>query len=317
MTYRTDMDLSNKKIVVAGGGGFLGRYVVSALKRHGARDILVPRSKDYDLRDREISRKIVKGADIVIHLAAQIGGIGYISEHQGEMFYNNLIMGVELMESSRIAGVKKFLSVGTVCEYPEIVRLPFKEEDLWKGYPEETTASYGWAKKMLIVQAKAYKKQYKFNAVHLLPVNLYGPGDNFSRQSAHVIPALIKKVIEARDFGFPKVEVWGTGRATREFLYVEDAAEGIVLATEKHDDVGPVNLGTGIETSIRDVVKLIMEVTGYNGDIKWNTSKPDGQPRRKLDVSRAKKEFGFIAKTKLREGLKKTIRWYEENKDKL
>lgn len=307
------MDLTNKKILLTGGAGFLGQHVLNELKERGSKNIVIPRSQKYDLRNRDVCEEIVKDIDIVIHLAAQIGGIGYISEHQGEMFYNNLIMGVELMEASRKAGVEKFVSVGTVCEYPKITPMPFREENLWDGYPEETTAPYGWAKKMLIVAAKAYKKQYGFNAIHLLPVNLYGPGDNFNRKSSHVIPSLIKKIIESRDGKEQTVEVWGSGIATREFLYVKDAAEGIVLATMRYNDVEPVNLGTGIETSIKEVTKLIMDIAGYQGSIQWNSSKPDGQPRRQLDVSRAKK-FGFEAKTNLRTGLRETIQWYEKNR---
>lgn len=307
------MKFENRKILVTGGNGFLGQNVVAKLREFGASNIIVPRSYEYDLRNRDVCEKIVKNVNIVIHLAAQIGGIGYISEHQGEMFYNNIIMGVELMEASRKAGVKKFVSVGTVCEYPKLTPLPFKEEDLWNGYPEETTAPYGWAKKMLLVQAKAYNKQYKFNAINLLPVNLYGPCDNFDKSSAHVIPSLIKKIIEARNSNKPNVEIWGSGKATREFLYVEDASEGIVLATLNYDSIEPVNLGTGIETSIKKVAELIMKICGYKGFIKWDINKPDGQPRRQLDVSKAK-EFGFAAKTDLQEGLKKTIEWYEKNR---
>ncbi|OGH14346.1 MAG: GDP-fucose synthetase [Candidatus Levybacteria bacterium RIFCSPHIGHO2_01_FULL_38_26] len=305
------MKLSHKKIVVTGGGGFLGKYVVQRLKKEGASDIFSPLSKEYDLRNREVCRKIVKNADIVIHLAAQIGGIGFIGEHMGEVFYNNIVMGVELMEASRLAGVEKFVSVGTVCEYPKSPPVPFREEDLWEGYPEETTSSYGWAKKVLIVQGKAYKKQYNFNAIHLLPVNLYGPHDNFDRTSSHVIPALVKRVIEAKEKKKPYVKIWGTGTATREFLYVQDAAEGIVLATKKYDSTEPVNLGTGVETFIKDLVKIIAELTGYHGEIKWDATKPDGQPRRRLDVSKAKKEFGFSAKTSLKKGLRATIEWYQ------
>lgn len=308
------MKLKDKKIVVTGGGGFLGGYVVRALKKRGVKDIFVPRSKDYDLRDRDISRRVVNDAQIVIHLAAQIGGIGFINEYAGEVFYNNLVMGVELMEAARLAGVEKFISIGTVCEYPKSPPIPFKEKNLWQGYPEETTASYGWAKKMLIVQGYAYRKQYNFRAIHFLPVNLYGPGDNFSRASSHVIPALIKKVIEAKENKKPYVTVWGAGYATREFLYVEDAAEGIVLATENYDGIEPVNLGTGIETTIREVTELIMKIVGYNGKIKWDATRPDGQPRRRLDVSRAKQEFKFVAKTRLHEGLKQTIEWYDQHR---
>lgn len=304
------MKLQNKKIVVTGGAGFLGRHLIKKLKAYDAMDVFVPRSKEYDLRYREVCNRVVKGADIVIHLAAQIGGIGYIDERAGEIYYNNLIMGTELMEASRAGGVEKFVSIGTVCEYPKDTPLPFKEENLWNGYPEETTAPYGWAKKMLIVQGKAYKKQYGFSAVHLLPVNLYGPGDNFDRVSSHVIPSLIKKVLDAKEARKEYVEVWGSGKATREFLYVEDAAEGIVLATKNYDGIEPVNLGNGVEISIEEVTETIMDIVGYKGYIQWNSKKPDGQPRRQLDISKAKK-FGFTARTGLLEGLKKTIEWYK------
>ena len=305
------MKLQDKKIVVTGGKGFLGSYVVEKLKEKGAKDIFVPNSKDFDLRERKNCEEVVKGSDIVIHLAAQIGGIGFISEHPGEIFYNNIIMAVQMMEESRKAGVKKFIGIGTACEYPESIPLPFKEDDIWKGSPEDVTAPYGWAKKMLIIQGEAYRKQYGFNAIHVLPVNLYGPRDNFNRASGHVIPALIKKIINAKITKTPFVEVWGTGSATREFLYVEDAAAGIILAIEAYDDVKPLNLGTGIETPIKDVVKLIMEIVGYKGSIKWNKSKPDGQPRRQLDITKARK-IGFEPKVHLREGLKKTIEWYQD-----
>lgn len=307
------MELKNKKIVITGGTGFLGEHVVTKLKQLGAVDIMIPLSKKYDLRNRSVCEEVVKNKDIVIHLAAQIGGIGFINDHQGEVFYNNLVMGVELMEAARKARVGKFVSVGTVCEYPKFSPMPFKEEDLWDGYPEETTAPYGWAKKMLLVQAKAYKKQYGFNAVHLLPVNLYGPGDNFDSESGHVIAALIQKIITARDSNAKSVEVWGTGTATREFLYVEDAAEGVVLAAAHYDDIKPVNLGSGTETSIKDIAGIIMKLANYSGSITWNIAKPDGQPRRQLNVSKAKR-FGFEAKTDLHSGLKKTIEWYENHK---
>lgn len=310
------MKLHNKKIVLTGGAGFLGSYVVEELKQHGATNIFVPSSKQFDLRYRKNCEEVVKNANIVIHLAAQIGGIGFINQHQGEVFYNNLIMGVELMEAARKAGVEKFVSIGTACEYPQVLPLPFKEKDIWKGSPEDVTAPYGWAKKMLLIQGKAYENQYQFNSIHIVPVNLYGPGDNFSRQSSHVIPSLIKKVIEARDNGKKIIEVWGGGRATREFLYVEDAAYGIVLATLNYHDVEPVNLGTGVETSIKEVTEIIMDMANYKGTIDWDSSKPDGQPRRQLDVSKAK-NFGFEAKTDLRAGLKKTIEWYLQNKTRM
>lgn len=307
------MRLKDKKILVTGGAGFLGRYVVDKLKKIGVKDVSIPKSQEYDLRKREVCEKVVQNIDVVIHLAAQIGGIGFINEKPGEIFYNNLIMGTQLMEEARIAGVKKFVAIGTVCEYPKLSPLPFKEKNLWDGYPDEATASYGFAKKMLIVQAEAYKKQYGFNAINLLPVNLYGPFDNFDKSSGHVIPSLIKRIIEARDNNKPFVEIWGSGKATREFLYVEDASEGIILATLHYNSVEPVNLGTGIETSIKNVAKLIMKISGYKGYISWNANKPDGQPRRQLDVSKAKK-FGFVAKTILKDGLKKTIEWYEKNR---
>ena len=301
----------NKKILVTGGAGFLGRWVVRELKKKGKVDIRIPISTEHDLRQRETCRKVVKNIDIVIHLAAQIGGIGFISQHPGEVFYNNILMGVQLMEEARRAGVKKFVTIGTVCEYPRLTPLPFREDDIWNGYPDESTAGYGWAKKTLLVMGQMYKKQYGFHSIHLLPVNLYGPEDNFA-QSAHVIPSLIRKIIEARDRKLPSMEVWGSGRATREFLYVEDAARGIVLATQQYDDVTPVNLGSGREIKIKDVVSMIMKIARYNGSIKWNKTKPDGQPRRQLDVRRAKKLFGFEAKMPFEEGLRKTIAWYED-----
>lgn len=306
------MKLANKKILVTGGAGFLGSYVVAQLKRRGVAQILIPRSKQHDLRERNVCRKLVGGVDIVIHLAAQIGGIGFISQHPAEVFYNNLIMGVELMEASYRAGVSKFVSIGTVCEYPKYPPLPFKETSLWDGYPDEATSSYGLAKKMLIVGGYAYKNQYDFNAIHLLPVNLYGPGDNFDKASSHVIPSLIRKIIEARELNKPSVEVWGTGHATREFLYVQDAASAIVLATEHYDDVEPVNIGSGQEITIRATAELIMKITGYKGTIRWNTAKPDGQPRRQMDTTRAMKQFGFRAQTAFKDGLRKTIEWYEK-----
>ena len=309
------MNLKDKKIVVTGGAGFLGSHLVEKLKAEGIKNIFVPLSKDYDLRDKKACKEVVENMDVVIHLAAQIGGIGFIDEHQGEVFYNNIIMGAQLMEEARKAGVEKFVGIGTACEYPEVIPLPFKEDDIWKGSPEDVTAPYGWAKKMLIVQGKTYKKQYGFNAIHVLPVNLYGPRDNFNRKSGHVIPALIKNIIDAKNTKAPFVEVWGTGNATREFLYVEDAADGIILAIEKYDDVSPLNLGTGIETPIKEVVRLIMQIVGYRGLIKWDKSKPDGQPRRQLDISKAR-SLGFDPKIELHEGLKRTVGYYEKSSRK-
>jgi GDP-L-fucose synthase len=278
-------------------------------------NIFAPRSKDFDLRRAENCAAVVRAMDVVIHLAAKVGGIGFNRGRPGELFYDNLIMGARLMEVARQSGVKKFVGIATVCAYPKFTPAPFKEDDLWNGYPEETNAPYGLAKKMLLVQAQAYRKQYGFNAITLFPVNLYGPGDNFDPDSSHVIPALIKKVADAKKEGRNYIEVWGSGRATREFLYVEDAAEGIVLATEKYDKGDPVNLGSGMEISIKDLVGLICRLMDFKGEIRWDTTKPDGQPRRLLDVSRAEREFGFRAKTKFEEGLKRTIEWYLANRN--
>ena len=305
--------LSSSTVVITGGAGFLGRWVVGELQRRGATNVRIPRSRQFNLLHRSACRRVTRGADIVIHLAAQIGGIGFISEHPGEVFYNNILIGIQLMEEARRAGVKKFVTIGTVCEYPRFTPLPFKEASLWDGYPDEDTAGYGWAKKTLLVMGKMYKKQYGFHSIHLLPVNLYGPQDNFT-QSAHVIPSLIRKVVEARETGAPHVEVWGSGRASREFLYVEDAARGIVLATQNYDDVEPVNLGSGVETRIRDTIALIMKLAKYKGGVRWNRTKPDGQPRRQLDVTRAKQLFGFTAKMPFERGLKRTIEWYESHR---
>lgn len=308
------IDLKTKKILVTGGKGFLGSHVVEKLLARGVpkENIFVPISLEYDLRKLENCQKVVKNQDIVIHLAAKVGGIGLNREKPGELFYDNLIMGVQLMEEARKAGVEKFVAIGTICAYPKFTPVPFKEENLWNGYPEETNAPYGLAKKMLLVQAQAYRQQYGFNAIYLLPVNLYGPRDNFDPSSSHVIPALIKKVYEAQKESRNYIEVWGTGKATREFLYVEDAAEGIILAAEKYDKPEPVNLGAGFEISIKDLVELICKLMNFKGEIRWDTTKPDGQPRRCLDTSRAEKEFGFKAKTKFEEGLKKTIDWYSD-----
>ena len=305
----------DRRVMVTGGGGFLGKSVVGRLERAGVAsdDIFVPRSKDYDLRTAEgVGDALADGEpNVVIHLAAVVGGIGANRENPGRFFYENAVMGVELMEQSRRAGVEKFVQIGTVCSYPKFTPVPFREDDLWNGYPEETNAPYGLAKKMLLVQGQAYRQQYGFDVIHLIPVNLYGPGDNFNPASSHVIPALIKKCVDARDRGDDHIEVWGTGAASREFLYVDDAAEGIVLATERYDDADPVNLGVGREITIRDLVGLIVKATGFEGEVRWDASKPDGQPRRALDTSRARERFGFVAKTSFEDGLRATVRWYE------
>ena len=297
-------------MVVTGGAGFLGTHLVAKLKEHGATNIVVPLSRDNDLREKDACTRAVAGADVVIHLAANVGGIGYNRDYPGTLFYDNLLMGVHLMEESRKAGVSKFVAVGTICAYPKFAPVPFKEEDLWNGYPEETNAPYGLAKKMMLVQSTAYRQQYGYNSIFLLPVNMYGPGDNFSAKSSHVIPALIKKFVEAKQQNLPSVTVWGTGRATPEFIYVKDAAEGIILAAEKYDKSDPVNIGAGFEISIKDLAEKIKSIVGYEGKIVWDTSKPDGQPRRMLDTSRAKAEFGFTATTDFSQGLSKTIEWY-------
>jgi GDP-L-fucose synthase len=308
---------SGKRVMVTGGAGFLGKSVVARLKAAGVQkdDIFVPRSKDYDLRTAEgVGDALADGEpQVVIHLAAVVGGIGANRENPGRFFYENAAMGIELMEQSRLAGVRKFVQIGTVCSYPKFTPVPFSEDDLWNGYPEETNAPYGLAKKMLLVQGQAYRQQYGFDVIHLIPVNLYGPGDNFNPASSHVIPALIKKCVDAREHGEASIEVWGTGAASREFLYVDDAAEGIVLATERYDGPEPVNLGVGREITIRDLVDLIARHTRFEGDIRWDASKPDGQPRRALDTSRARDWFGFTAKTSFEEGLRATIDWYERS----
>jgi len=302
--------------MVTGGGGFLGRRVVERLQRAGAREIFVPRSAEYDLRTLEgIDRALADGRpDLVIHLAAVVGGIGANRENPGRFFYENAVMGIQLMEQARLVGVGKFVQIGTVCSYPKFTPVPFREDDLWNGYPEETNAPYGLAKKMLLVQAQAYRQQYDFNAIYLVPVNLYGPGDNFDPRSSHVIPALIKKCVDARDAGAAFIEVWGTGSASREFLYVDDAAEGIVLGAERYDGPEPVNLGVGREITVRDLVPLVVELAGFRGEIRWDPTKPDGQPRRALDTSRARELFGFVAPTPFEEGLRRTIEWYESTR---
>ena len=302
----------DKRVVVTGGAGILGRVVVEQLSSKGCKHITVPRSAQFDLRKTSDIRKLYTQSrpDMIIHLAAVVGGIGANRENPGKFFYDNLMMGVELMEQARQMGITKFVAIGTICAYPKFCPVPFKEEHIWDGYPEETNAPYGLAKKMLLVQSQAYRQQYGFNSVYLLPVNLYGPGDNFSPKSSHVIPALILKCIEAKERGDRQITVWGTGRATREFLYVDDAARGIVLAAEKYNSSEPVNLGAGFEISIKELAGQIVKLTKFKGEIIWDKTKPDGQPRRCLDTTRARKEFGFKAKVSFETGLKKTIAWY-------
>ncbi len=306
------LDLSSKKIMVPGGAGFLGSYVVRALQARGCRSIFVPRRPGYDLRNRDHIRRAYEDArpDLVIHLAAVVGGIGANSERPGEFFYDNLVMGVQLLDEGRLRGVEKFVAVGTICCYPKFTPVPFREEDLWNGYPEETNAPYGLAKKMLLVQSQAYRAQYGFNSIFLLPVNLYGPGDNFDPATSHVIPALIRKIEAARAAGRREITVWGDGSATREFLFVEDCAQAVVLAAERYDASEPVNLGSGSEIAIRDLVSLLCSLMDFDGRVVWDAAKPNGQPRRSLDVSRARQAFGFEARTDFAEGLKQTIAWF-------
>ncbi|MFH1368212.1 MAG: GDP-L-fucose synthase [Elusimicrobiota bacterium] len=310
-----DLSVKNKRIVVTGGAGFLGKNIVRKLKEAGCKEVFVPRKSEYDLVDINAVRKLLKDAkpELIIHLAAVVGGIGANKANPGMFFFNNLMMGVQLMEEARKNKVEKFVAVGTICCYPKFSKVPFKEECIWDGYPEETNAPYGLAKKMLLVQSQAYRQQYGFNSIFLMPVNLYGPEDNFDPDSSHVIPALIKKCFDAIKNKEDAIEIWGTGTATREFLYVEDCAEGIVLASEKYNKPDPVNVGAGFEISIKDLTDLIVRLTGFKGKIKWDSTKPDGQPRRCLDTSRAEKEFGFKAKTSFEEGLKKTIEWYKNS----
>ena len=302
-----------RSFLVSGGAGFLGAQVVRKLHERGAAHVFVPRSAEFDLREKEAILRALDWAkpDVVIHLAAVVGGIGANRANPGKFFYDNAIMGIQLMEQARLVGVEKFVAVGTVCAYPKHTPVPFREDDLWNGYPEETNAPYGLAKKMLLVQGQAYREQYGFNSIYLLPVNLYGPGDNFDPATSHVIPALIRKILEAKERGDDHIVAWGTGSASREFLYVEDAAEGIVLATERFDGPEPVNLGSGREVTIRELVETIARVCEFRGGIRWDRSKPDGQPRRMLDTSRAKRLFGFEARTGLEEGLRRTVEWYE------
>ncbi len=305
------MKWNRKKIVVTGGGGFLGSHVVSLLKQRGATDLMIPRSKDFDLRSKENCAKVVRDADVVFHLAGKIGGLGLNTEKPGELFYDNLIMSTMLMEEARKYNVAKFITLGTVCSYPKFTQLPFSEEDLWDGYPEETSAAYGLAKRMSLVQSQAYRKQYGFNSIVLVPTNLYGPLDTLDTLKSHVIPALIMKTHAAKTNNSSEIVLWGDGSPTRDFLFVDDAAEGIVLAAEKYDKSDPVNLGSGVETSIKDLVFMIMKLMNVNLKIVWDKSKPNGQPRRCVDITRAMEEFGFKPRTNLEEGLAKTIDWYE------
>lgn len=322
----TEKFWQDKRVIVTGGAGFLGSFVIEKLKERGANDIFIPRIEDYDLTDRDSIKRLFDntlgdGFDarnmVIIHLAANVGGIGANREHPAEFFYDNLMMGVELMHQAWGRGVGKFVAIGTVCAYPKFTPVPFKEDNLWMGYPEETNAPYGLAKKMMLVQAQAYRQQYGFNAIYLLPVNLYGPRDNFNLQTSHVIPALIRKAIEAQERGEKELVAWGDGSPTREFLYVEDAADGIVTAAEKYNGPEPVNLGSGYEISIKDLTEMVIRLTGFEGKLVWDTEKPNGQPRRGLDVSRAKEYFGWQAQVPFEEGMRRTIEWFKENKERI
>jgi GDP-L-fucose synthase len=314
-----DCDWTGSQVIVTGGAGFLGRHVVAGLRARGLPDdrLIVPRRADYDLRRWDAIQRLFHDTglanreSLIVHLAGNVGGIGYNREHPAELFYDNIMIGAQMMEAARLTGVAKFVAVGTICAYPKLTPVPFREETLWDGYPEETNAPYGLAKKMLLVQAQAYRRQYGLNAIYLLPVNLYGPGDNFNPASSHAIPALIRKCVEAVEQKQEQVVVWGTGRATREFLYVEDAAEGVLLAAERYNGAEPVNLGSGMEITIRDLALLIARLTGFQGELVWDASKPDGQPRRCLDTGRAWQEFGFRAQTPFEEGLRRTVAWYQ------
>ena len=304
----------DKRVLVTGGSGFLGSHLVRRIRQQGCSEIIVPRSRDCDLREKQSVVSLLERSrpDIIIHLAATVGGIGANQKHPGRFFYDNAIMGIQLIECARLLGVAKFVCAGTVCSYPKFTPVPFREEELWGGYPEETNAPYGLAKKMLLVQLQSYRKEYGFRGIYLIPVNLYGPRDNFDLESSHVIPAIIRKCVEAQNRGEDKIVLWGTGDVSREFLYVEDAVRGILLAAEHYDKPDPVNLGSGQEISIRELTCLIRELTGFSGEIEWDSSKPNGQPRRCLDTTRAEREFGFKAEASLRSGLKETIAWYKK-----
>ena len=307
-----------RRVVVTGGAGFFGRFVVDKLKTFRDVEVIVPRSRDYNLIQGDQVKRLLADVepDMVMHLAAVVGGIGHNQKNPGRFFYDNLMMGTQLIEQSRLSGVKKFVAIGTVCAYPKFTPVPFKEDDLWNGYPEETNAPYGLAKKMMLVQAQAYRAQYGFNAIFLLPANLYGPGDNFDLETSHVIPALIRKCVEARRAGAPSIDAWGSGNVSREFLYVEDCADGVLQAAQLYDESDPVNLGNGREVLIRDLVETVARLAGFTGEIKWQAGKPDGQPRRQLDTRRAYEKFGFQAKTSLEDGLRKTIDWFEASLDR-
>ena len=304
------MDLKNKKILVTGGNGFLGKNVVKNLENLGINDIIIPSSSDYDLRNMNNCKKVVDGIDVVFHLAAHVGGIGLKREKPGELFFDNLMMGTQLLHESKIANVEKFIALGTVCSYPKFTQIPFSEDDIWNGYPEETNAPYGLAKKMLLVQSKAYREQYDFRSIVVIPTNLYGPGDNFDPSSSHVIPALILKIFHAKKNNLEQIEVWGDGSPTRDFLFVDDAAKGIVQAAEKYDEISPLNLGSSEEISIKKLVSLISDILDYNGKIVWNKSKPNGQPRRCVSYVRAKEKINFEPKVNFSDGMKQTIQWF-------
>lgn len=306
------LSLKNKRVTVTGGAGFLGKHVVEALKKEGIKDIFVPRSKEFDLRKYEACKQVAKRSDVIIHLAAKIGGIGASVKEPYDFFYENIIMGAQLMDAAIKENVDKFVTMGSVCSYPKITPTPFREKNLWEGYPEEANGSYGIAKKSLLVQGRSARSQYGFNSIHLLMVNMYGPGDNFDLETSHVIPAMIRKFYEAKLKGNKKVVLWGSGLVSREFIYVEDAAEAVVKATERYNDPEPVNIGSGVEITIKDLAEKIKTLTGFKGKIEWDKSKPDGQPRRLLDVSKAKRKFGFRASTSFDLGLQKTINWYNE-----
>lgn len=306
--------IKGKKVLLTGGAGFLGQHVAKELKKEKPASVFIPRSKDYDLRNQSVVKKLVNDFDIIIHLAANVGGIGYNQEHPAQLYYDNMLMGVHIIHEAYKAGVDKVVALGTICAYPKFTPVPFKEKDLWIGYPEETNAPYGLAKKMMLVQSQAYRDQYNFNTIFLLPTNLYGPHDNFDPNSSHVIPALIKKFLEAKENNDEEVIVWGSGKPTREFLYVEDAAQAIVMATKKYNGGGPVNLGSSFEISIKDLAMAISKIVGFEGKIVFDKSKPDGQPRRKIDTTRAEEEFGFKSTTTFEEGLKRTIEWYKKNR---